>query len=179
MTEETKLIEEAKAGRGEAFGKLYDQYVAPIYRFVLVRVSNRAEAEDLTQHVFLKAWQNIRRYREREGIPFTSWLYRIARNAVIDHYRTRRDHEDIEGAAARNLAEDFPVQEVEYTLQIEEVHRAFVVLTPGERDVILLRFMEELSVKEVAAILEKSEGTIRVMQHRGLKKLKGELGAGN
>ena len=93
---EEKLIQDAvKEGDSSAFGKLYDHYQPMIYRFVLIKVGRREEAEDITHQVFLQAWQNIRTYRHR-GHPFGSWLYRIARNQVIDHYRSRKDDVPLE-----------------------------------------------------------------------------------
>jgi len=164
----------------EEFGKLYDSYVSPIYRFVLLRVGNTADAEDLTQHIFLKAWQNIHKYKKRKGIPFTSWLYRIAQNAVVDHYRTKKAHLDINSSTARNaIVEHFSSDSVEDKIAIQKVYRALEALTETERNVIIMRFVEELSVKEVAEALEKSQSSIRVTQYRGLKKLKQAIDDGH
>ena len=95
MTIEEKLIKRAKNGDKEAFGELYDSHISPIYRFVLVKVGNKADAEDLTHQVFLSAWQGLGGYNF-QGFPFSSWLYRIANNAVIDFNRTNRKHADID-----------------------------------------------------------------------------------
>ena len=92
---EHKLIESAVKGEASAFGSLYDYYQPKIYRFVLIKVSRREEAEDLTHQVFLNAWQNIKSY-EHIGFAFSSWLYQIARNQVIDYYRTRKKNISIE-----------------------------------------------------------------------------------
>ena len=90
MLESEKVyIKKAKSGNQEAFGALYDHYLPSIYRFILLKVSNRAEAEDLSHEVFLSAWKNIPGYKDK-GFPFSSWLYQIARNAVIDFYRTSK-----------------------------------------------------------------------------------------
>ncbi|MDZ4346963.1 MAG: sigma-70 family RNA polymerase sigma factor, partial [Candidatus Binatia bacterium] len=95
MEGEQNLVEDARRGDPEAFGVLYDYYLPRIYRFVLFKVSSKEHAEDITQYAFLKAWENIRTYRP-QGHAFGSWLYRIARNAVIDHYRKRGPHLDIQ-----------------------------------------------------------------------------------
>ena len=92
---EDRIIERAIRGEASAFGELYDHYQPKIYRFVVIKVARREEAEDLTHQAFLNAWQNISVYRN-VGFPFGSWLYHIARNLVIDHYRSKRDHLDLE-----------------------------------------------------------------------------------
>src|SRR5579862_2288407 len=92
---EEKVIKSAVTGNSSAFGELYDHYQPMIYRFVAVKVSRREEAEDITHQVFLSAWINIKNYKHR-GHPFSSWLYQIARNQVIDHYRSKRNDVSIE-----------------------------------------------------------------------------------
>ena len=88
--EEEQLIRSAVGGDSSAFGSLYDRYQPAIYRFIVVKVGSREEAEDITHHVFLSAWQKVRTYKHR-GHPFSSWLYQIARNMVIDHYRSKKN----------------------------------------------------------------------------------------
>jgi len=99
---EYKVIKGAQKGNSESFGILYDHYSHQIYRFILMRVSHKQEAEDLTHEVFLNAWQNIDNYDYR-GLPFSSWLYRIARNRVIDHYRTKKEVVSIDNVDENNL----------------------------------------------------------------------------
>src|SRR6266496_5262624 len=90
-----RLVEQAKAGDAQAFGRIFDHYHEPVYRFVASRVHRPSDAEDLTQHVFVKALEALPRYESR-GIPFGGWLFRLARNAVIDHVRTRHDHAELD-----------------------------------------------------------------------------------
>ena len=92
---EKNLINRAKSGEAKAFGLLYDHYIPQIYRFIYLKVTNREEAEDLTHQVFMKAWQNINNYEER-GFQFSSWLYQISRNQVIDFYRQKKQYLDLE-----------------------------------------------------------------------------------
>src|SRR5271168_2768290 len=92
---EEKIVEKAVKGDSSAFGQLYDHYQPMIYRFVVVKVGRREEAEDITHQVFLSAWQGIKGYEHR-GHPFSSWLYQIARNQVIDFYRSRRSDASID-----------------------------------------------------------------------------------
>ncbi|MBI2591470.1 MAG: RNA polymerase sigma factor [Candidatus Brennerbacteria bacterium] len=170
MLEDKELTKKAKQGDAEAFGLLYDKHLNQIYRFVYLKVSSKQIAEDLTQQVFLSAWQNINSYQQ-QGFPFTSWLYRIARNAVIDHYRTRRSNVDLEAVA--EVASSFDlVGELEVKLELEKIKSALVGLPADYQDVLVMRFIEELSHQEIAAALDKSEGAVRVLQHRAINSLK-------
>ncbi|MDP2704541.1 MAG: sigma-70 family RNA polymerase sigma factor [bacterium] len=172
---DSEFIRKAKKGDAEAFGELYDKHMPAIYRFVYVKVSNKADAEDLTHQVFLKAWKNIRKYKE-QGHPFTSWLYRIAQNAVIDFYRTFRAHRDIDTLPEDMMSEHPRLEEqADASMRVEVVHSAIRKLDATSQDVLLMKFVNNLSNKEIAATLLKSEGAIRVIQHRALKQLRGIL----
>ena len=168
---EEKLIGRAIVGESSAFGLLYDGYQPKIYRFILVKVGHREEAEDLTHQVFLKAWQNIGAYQER-GIPFSGWLYQIARNQVIDHYRTKKVH-----ASLDLLEDEIPSEErlehaLESTFSLEQVRKVMKQLTPDQEDVLLMRFVDDLSIKDVAKTIKKSEGAVKLLQYRAIEKLK-------
>lgn len=175
MNSEEKLIKRAKNGDKEAFGKLYDANASPIYRFILIKVGNKADAEDLTHQVFLNAWQKIRGYVSK-GFPFSSWLYRIAHNAVIDFYRTSRHHADIQ-ALPEDALSDAPEldKKIDDAMQIKLVKTAIKELDQDQQSVIVMKFINELSNKEIAQALEKSEGAVRVIQHRALKQLKSKI----
>lgn len=171
---ERQIIERAIRGEAEAFGLLYDHYLPRIYRFVFLKIGRREEAEDLTQQVFLHSWQHMSGYQSM-GYPFSTLLYRMARNAIIDHIRTRKNPISLE-----SIKYDPPVdQEIErhadITLDMHHVQSALHSLTQEQQDVILMRFVDDLSNKEIAEILEKSEGTVRIIQHRALKKLRALL----
>ncbi len=169
---EEKIVQEAIQGEASAFGLLYDHYQPMIYRFVILKVGQREEAEDLTHQVFLSAWQNIKNYRN-QGFPFSSWLYRIARNQVIDHYRTAKEKIDIEQVDPIFLAVPASMQMgIEQNLEIEKVFKSIKELKPEYQDIIIFRFVEELSLKEVAVLLNKTEGAIKLLQYRAIKKLK-------
>ncbi len=148
LDSEPQIIKHAVKGKASAFGSLYDHYQPAIYRFVLIKVGRREEAEDLTHQVFLSAWQNIKGYEDR-GLPFSSWLYQI--------------HFVEEARAHFGLDEKF---------EIEKVRSAIQKLKPEYQDVLIMRFVEDLAIKDVASALEKSEGAIKLMQHRALKELK-------
>jgi RNA polymerase sigma-70 factor (ECF subfamily) len=172
MKEELELIQRAQSGETEAFGKLYDTYVSKIYRFILLKVTRRADAEDLTHHVFLSAWQNIRSYRF-QGNPFSSWLYKIAHNAVIDFYRTQKPHVDIELVSEDSFSHlpDLE-QELDRGAELIQVRHALTQLKQEDQSVLIMKFIDDLSNKEIAETLQKTEGAVRVMQHRALKQLK-------
>jgi len=169
---ELNYIKEAKKGNGAAFGLLYDYYVPKIYRFVFLKTGNKAEAEDLVHEVFLSAWQNVYRYRH-QGFPFSSWLYQIARNAVIDHYRTSKKNLPIEEVDEELVKVNALYQEkLDFDLELEKLKKNISLLKPEYQDVLIMRFIEDLSQEEIAAAMNKSEGAVRLIQHRALKELK-------
>jgi len=171
---EEKLIKSAVKGDSSAFGELYDHYQPMIYRFVAVKVGRREEAEDITHQVFMSAWQNVKSYEHR-GHPFSSWLYQIARNQVVDFYRSRRNDTSIDAidpehfVIATSTAAEFAVP---VKLEMEVIRRAMRQLKPEYEDVIILRFIEDLSLKEAASVLGKTEGAVKLMQHRAMNELK-------
>lgn len=172
---EKDIVLAAQKGDALSFGRLYDHYVKPIYRFIAVKVSVRQEAEDLTHEVFLAAWQKLPSFTF-QGFPFSSWLYRIARNRVIDHYRTKKQHADI-GEVDEKLLGVIDSHEagVDSALTLRKVYGAMKELTADQQDVLLLRFVDDLSPKEIAEVLDKSEGSVRIIQHRAIEALKKKL----
>ncbi|RME60544.1 sigma-70 family RNA polymerase sigma factor [Candidatus Parcubacteria bacterium] len=170
MEEEAHYILQAAKGDSEAFGALYDRYHQQIYRFVYLKVSTKEDAEDITHQVFLNAWKQMRRYTYT-GHPFSSLLYRIARNLVIDYYRAKKAQVSLE-AAAELPSNDAPDVRVEQQLAERQVMRAIRLLKPDYQDVLIMRFIEELSIKEVAAILGKSEGAVKILQYRAMQRLR-------
>ena len=153
-----KLIQRAMGGEAEAFGLLYDRYQPQIYRFILIKVGHREEAEDLTHQVFLKSWQNIGGYTF-QGFPFSSWLYSVARNQVIEEVTELRIENPHPAATDKEL-------------DAERIKKAILHLKNEQQDVIILRFIEDLSPQETALIMDKSEGAIKLLQHRAIKNLK-------
>lgn len=177
MDDETldRLVAEAKAGDRKAFGCIFDAYAGPIHRFIASRVNSPSDAEDLTQLVFVKALEALPRYEAR-GIPFGGWLFRLARNAIIDQIRTRRDHLSLVAAVTRETDDAGP--EARATLQedLDQVTRALTELTDDQREVIALRFFAGLSVLETAVAMGRQEGTIRGLQFRAIAALRRSLG---
>lgn len=157
------------------FDHLYQRYARPIYAFVYRRLGERAAAEDVTSTVFLKALEGIRSFNARKA-SFRTWLYQIARNAVIDHVRAAapRATEDIE------TAWDIPGDDrsealVEASLRGDKLREAIAKLTPLQRQILFLRLWEELSHAEIAAIVGKREDHVKVVYSRTIKELRSTL----
>ena len=176
MDDETldRLVAEAKAGDAEAFAAIFDAYAGPVHRFIASRVNRPSDAEDLTQLVFVKALEALPRYEAR-GIPFGGWLFRLARNAVIDHMRTRHDHLDLEAATQQPGREAGPDEVTVARQELDEVAAAMAALTDEQRDAIALRFFAGLSAREAAHVMGKQEGTIRGLQFRAIAALRRQL----
>jgi RNA polymerase sigma-70 factor (ECF subfamily) len=176
MDDETldRLVAEAQRGNTAAFGRIFDEFGGPIYRFIASRVNSPTDAEDLTQLVFVKALEALPRYEAR-GIPFGGWLFRLARNAIIDQSRTRRDHLSLVTVVTRATEEAGPEAMATLRDDLERVARALTDLTDDQREVIELRFLAGLSVYEAAAAMGRQEGTIRGLQFRAIAALRRSL----
>jgi RNA polymerase sigma-70 factor (ECF subfamily) len=173
-SDEAMLVQRAIGHDAEAFGRLYDMHVDRVYRHIYYRVGNEADAEDLTQQVFLKAWQAIDKYRKMAS-PFIAWLMTISHNLVIDFYRTRKDRAYLE---AETLADDSslsPERATEASFEQQSLRRAILQLGGDEQQVVILRFMEDFEFAEIASYLKKKEGNVRVILHRALVKLRNIL----
>jgi len=158
----------------EAFGCLYDNYVEKIYRFIFFKVSSKEEAEDLTSEVFLKAW-NYLIGEEREVGNFTGFIFQIARNKVIDFYRARAHKQEKETALDPELeisTVDKNFEQVAVNQELEKLLKTVKQLKQEYQEIVLLRYVEEMSISEIAKILEKSNLNVRVTLHRAGKKLK-------
>ncbi|GAC1696107.1 MAG: hypothetical protein NVS9B6_02680 [Candidatus Limnocylindrales bacterium] len=165
------VIDRARNGDRAAFAELYDTHVDSVYRYLLYRVREPSDAEDLTSEVFTRAFANIHRYRW-QGKSFLAWLYTIARNAVTDRRRRDRPTMDIEDAYG--LAEDGPTahERAVHGEEVDALRGAVKHLTSEQQEVLVLRFVENLSSRQVAKILGKNEGAIRALQFRALGRLR-------
>ena len=163
------LIDRARGGDAEAFGGLYDRFQPEILRYLAHRVGDPDTAEDLAQQVFLKAWQAIPRYEAR-GVPFKAWLYRMAHNQMVDHFRTRRPTADLEGIDVPEEAEaESLVLAGEMSAALEA---ALGRLSEDHRQVLVLRFLMEKSAREIGEIMGRKEVTVRGLQMRALQALR-------
>ncbi len=180
LNAERNLVERAADGEQKAMGDLYDAYLTRVYRFCLVRVGNEADAEDLAEEIFLKVigaisgfeWRPIGKPEEGRS-PFAAWLFRIARNHVVSFHRkaaTRGQTAEL-SEAIRDQRRG-PQELTETKITIEEVFETVRELPEAQREVILLRFAAGLTVAETAEALGKQQTNVKVLQHKGVQKLK-------
>ena len=169
LPDERRLVEQAKSGDAEAFGQLYDAFVDRVYRFIFFRVTDVQMAEDLTSQVFLKAWENLGRYRPHG--PFLAWLYAIARNSVIDNYRTRKQTVSLDEAAPLAAHDEKLDDQVELQFEMKSLQVAMQHLTEEQQEVVTLKFIADYDTTEIAQRMGKSEGAIRALQMRALQAL--------
>ncbi|MEO8288452.1 MAG: sigma-70 family RNA polymerase sigma factor [Chloroflexota bacterium] len=173
---EAELAQRASGHDPLAFAELYNAYVDKIYKYVYYKVGNAQDAEDLCEQVFLKAWEAIGRYTWC-GYPFSSWLYRLAHNLVVDHYRTRRDTTPLSSIIATSAEPADPRNAFLQTLDADELLGAINRLTAEQQQVIALKFVEGYDNSEIALLLNKKESAIRALQYRALHSLQNILAA--
>jgi RNA polymerase sigma-70 factor (ECF subfamily) len=182
ILKEKYLLFKAKNKDPEAFSRVYDLYVDRIYRFVFFKVSSQEEAQDLTSEVFLKTWQYI--ISGKDILNLNAYLYRVARNLVVDHYRKASKKEVsfdalAQGADSLDQESGLRVEQtkaLEDKLQIEKIETKLQGLKDEYREVIILRFVDEMSIGEIADIMEKKKGAVRVILFRALNALKELMG---
>lgn len=166
------LVDLAKQGDAEAFGQLYDHYVTGIFRFVYYRVGSRQLAEDLTSETFVRGLRAIQRFNW-QGKDFGAWLTTIARNLIADHFKSSRSRLEIVTETIPEGSTDAagPEQEVLALISNEMLFEAVNALPAEQRDCILMRFMQGLSIAQTAAALGRSEGAIKQLQLRAVRSL--------
>jgi len=165
------LVDRAQNDDHEAFGKIYDEFITQIYRYVSFRVPPGL-VEDIVSDIFVKAWEKIHTYKGRKGIPFSSWLFRIAHNIVIDTYRTSKKHEELDELHIDENRWNDPRLRITQERQSNFLRQAMNKLPKRYREILLLSFMSELTNMEIAHSMKIREGSVRILKHRALKKLK-------
>jgi len=168
---EEQLVQRAINGDRDAFTRIYDLHFDKIYRYIYVKVHSQAEAEDLTQDVFIKAYEGIHSYRWRD-LPFTAWLFKIAHNRLIDHIRKTSKEKKASLDEAGGISSGDPVYITEQNFEIYQLKDALERLPGAQREVATLRFISELSIAEVAKTLGKSEGTVKALQFNAVASLR-------
>lgn len=164
------MIAQAQQGDEAAVSALYETYLQAIFEYIRYRVDSTALAEDLTAEVFLRMVRNLPNYKEK-GIPFRAWLYRIAANLLIDHYRQHQKNSVV------SLSEDYenddtdPLNRLADEERFLRLRQAMRELPADYQDLLVLRFVEELPHGEIAKIMNKTAMALRAMQHRALKAL--------
>ncbi len=164
------LVERCQSGDREAFDPLYRHFVQPIYGYVVRRTLDRSVAEDIVSLTFLKALENVSQYSSKKG-PFAAWLYGIAKNAITDHFRSSRPHEDIENVWDLASDDDVPEQ-AQKRLDYAKIRDALKTLPADKREIVLLRLWEGLSYAEIAALTGKTETNCKVIFCRTLAELR-------
>jgi len=168
------IVDQAVRGDTVAFGKIYDACYDRIYRHIYYRTGSTEDAQDLTQEVFTRAWKALPRYR-KTGTPLIGWLMRIAHNAVVDHYRSKKEYSYLDNEIVFEKVESSPENIVEAVYDQQKIRKAILTLPEAYQQVILMSFIEGFSYAEIAGTLDKKEGAVRVIVHRALKKLKALL----
>ncbi len=168
------LIAQAQAGQLEAFGELYHRYMAKIYRYIRSRVGSERDAEDLTGVVFLNAFQALGSYKER-GAPFGAYLYRVARNKIVDHYRNQPEPDPLHEQENLLPGTEDTEARVMQAEDIQEIRAAIRKLPENYQEIIRLRVLMELPTEEIGRWMGKKPSNVRVLLHRALKALRREL----
>jgi len=169
---EDSLVKRAVQRDREAFASLYDRYVEHVYKHIYYSIPDKSDAEDITQEVFIKAWKAIDKYKYT-GAPFVAWLIKIARNLIVDHYKARKKEVPlVELEAYSQSDETNPEATAEASLNRDYVRNAILKLKGEKQKVILMHFIDGFSYEEIAKVLNKSEGAVRVIQYRALHELR-------
>lgn len=173
---DSELVRQAQQGQVTAVGQLYDRYYQQIFRFMLSRVRDQAQAEDMTGELFMNMVRALPQYRAT-AVPFQAWLYRMARNLLIDaHRRAPLAAVSLDTLTTMPMTQENPSTLVEEMLTREQLQQALEQLDPAQQEVLTLRFMAGLPVSEVAQAMEKSVAAVKSLQHRGLLALRTHLG---
>ena len=177
---DANLVRQAVHGDKQAFGRLFEVYYEQIFKYLLIRMNTYTEAEDLAETVFLKAWQFLPSFGKKEKAQnFRAWLYRIAHNALIDHRRAQKPESALDAAVpyAGNLQNPDEIFEVSETWR--HIRQAISALDETSQHVIISRFLAGLSHKEIAQTLGVSDGNVRIVQYRAIRKIREMLGEEN
>ena len=177
MQDEESLIRRAQQRDQVALTQLYEENFDRIYRYIVLKIGDRTEAEDMTQQVFLNALKSISSYRWK-GMPFSAWLFRIAHNQVVDYFRKKSKRATVPLEESLAAGNSDPEQAAERKVEIEQLALATKELTKAQQEVISLRFAGELSIAEVAKAMGRSEGAVKALQHSAIVALRRALSAG-
>lgn len=178
MQEEEQLVRRAQAGDQDAFACIYQAYFERVYRYTRVRLGSSADAEDLTEQVFLNMIQSLSGFKWR-GVPFSAWVFRIARNAIIDHLRRCAKNKNVSLDEEICSTRTDPQDTLQQILTREELVVAINKLTQAQREVIALRFVAELSTMETAQAMGKSLVAVKALQHSALAALRRNMSPEN
>jgi RNA polymerase sigma-70 factor, ECF subfamily len=170
---EGRIIASCQAGDLASFGQLYNKYIKKIYDFIYYKTLHKETAEDLTSKTFFKALENINNYSPKRG-SFSSWLYKIARNTVIDNYRTKKDVTNILDVWSLESEENLEA-DIDNKEKIEEIKKYLDKLKPEQKEIVIMRIWDGLSYGEIAKITGKSEAGCKMMFSRTITALRKEM----
>lgn len=170
---DSDLVHSYRNGDSTAFDELYIRHLKGIYGFVFYRVMDRMTAEDLTSQTFIKALEHIRSYDDRKG-AFSTWLYRIARNTVHDHFRTLRPHENIDDVWDL-AADENPFLDTAGSMDKARIRDALNTLESDKRELVIMRLWDGLSYKEIADLTGKSEAACKMAFSRTVSELRSSM----
>ena len=177
MQNEESLVRRAQQHDQAALTQIYEENFDKIYRYIVLKIGEKTEAEDMTQQVFLSAFKSISSFKWK-GTPFSAWLYRIAHNQIVDYLRKKSRRPTVPLDESLTAGNSNPAQAVELKLDNERLVLAARQLTGAQQEVISLRFAGELPIAQVARIMGKSEGAIKALQHSAIVSLRKILAAG-
>jgi RNA polymerase sigma-70 factor (ECF subfamily) len=169
-----QIIKLCQAGQQEHFTELYDAHVKKIYNFLYYRTLHKQTAEDLTSDVFFKALGKIKSFDPKKA-SFNTWLHQIARNTLIDHYRSSKPAEDIEAAWDISTGENIET-DADNKMRLEAVKKSLSILTPQARQIVTLRLWDDMSHKEIAELMGITEANSKMAFSRALSKLQTQIG---
>jgi RNA polymerase sigma-70 factor (ECF subfamily) len=165
-------VQAAQAGDEASIGKLFEFFQNRIFRFLAYRVNSQADAEDLTQTVFLEMIRGLPRYKPRRNAKFSTWLFQIARHRLIDYYRSNKPVMEIGALVeSKNPGLQVPAQEFELDTRTKALKQKLKLLTEKQQTVICLMFVENYDISEIASLMRISALQVRVLKHRAVKKL--------
>lgn len=167
---EKQLIAQAQRGDEAAVSLLYETHVDAVFEYIRYRVDSKGTAEDITSEVFLRMVRGLTKYHD-QGVPFRAWLFRIAANLIIDHYRQRKKGDDVPLLDDYESDDTEPFEHLAHSEDQARLHLAIRALPEEYQDLLVLRFVENLPHTEIATIMNKSADALRAMQHRALKAL--------
>jgi len=173
---EEEILARASQGDRDAFGQLYERYVERIFNYVYYRTGNTHDAEDLTARVFQRAMKHVVNYTDR-GVPFSAWLYRIAHNLVANWHRDRSRKQEIplDDIPILPAKGDHPERNLVRSQEQESLLKMIRTLPPERQNLLILKFVEDLSNAEIGAIMGRSEGAVKSLYHRTLLALRDQL----
>ena len=170
------LVRRAQSGEEQAFGELYETFYDRVYRYVVYRIRNAAEAEDLAEDVFLRMLESIQSFKFR-AVPFSAWIMRIAHNRIVDHWRRSRHRSGtpIDEAPPLPSTDGDPHRSIERISDVQELHEAMQALTDLQQRVLSLRFGAGLSVAETAKAMNRKENAVKALQHSAVAALRRKM----